>query len=626
MPRRALVARDFQGEFVHRRSEIAQCAIGVIAITAGALLISCSPAKRTVPAPVPATLPNTPASMEALQAAQSVADTARIPLPDAWPLSAVNDTAVAPHAMVASNSALASDAGLEILRQGGNAVDAAVATGFALAVTHPEAGNLGGGGYMLIRLNDGRSFALDYREIAPLAATRDMYLDAQGHVTEKSQVGHLASGVPGSVAGLTTALARYGSMPLEKVMAPAIRLADSGFTVDSAFAESIRGNSGRIAPFAGAKVFMPNGHPLAVGTLFKQPALASTLRAIATNGAAAFYSGAIADAIAAEMKQGGGIITKDDLARYAPAWHAPLSGTYRGYTLLVMPPSSSGGITLLETLNILERFPAPRAGSTLSYHLMTEALRRAFVDRNTKLGDPAFVRVPVRELTSKTYARDRAASIDVKRATKTGAFAVSKAEGVNTTHYSVVDDHGNSVATTTTLNDLYGSGVYVAQGGFFLNDEMDDFAARPGQPNMFGLVQGEQNAIAPGKRMLSAMTPTIVIDPRGQLFMVIGSRGGPRIITSVAQVIVNVIDHHMKFADAMSEPRIHHQAWPDQLRYEPNGLSFATVDSLRMMGHDVAAATFSPGGYVGRVIMVGRVEDGWEGVVDPRTSGGAAGY
>jgi len=611
---------------VHRRSEIARLAIGVIAVTAGALLISCHPAKRTVPAPVPATLPNTPATLEALQAAQSIADTARLPLPDAWPLSAINNTAVAPHAMVASNSALASDAGLEILRQGGNAVDAAVATGFALAVTHPEAGNLGGGGYMLIRLSDGRSFALDYREVAPLAATRDMYVDAQGHVTEKSQVGHLASGVPGSVAGLTTALARYGSMPLEKVMAPAIQLADSGFTVDSALSESIRGNAGRIAPFSGAKVFMPNGHPLAVGTLFKQPALANTLRAIAENGAAAFYSGAIADAIAAEMKQGGGIITKDDLARYAPVWHAPLSGTYRGYTLLVMPPSSSGGITLLETLNILERYPAPRTGSTLSYHLMTEALRRAFVDRNTKLGDPAFVHVPVRELISKSYARDRAASIDVKRATKTGAFAETKAEGVNTTHYSVVDDHGNSVATTTTLNDLYGSGVYVAQGGFFLNDEMDDFAARPGQPNMFGLVQGEQNAIAPGKRMLSAMTPTIVIDPRGQLFMVIGSRGGPRIITSVAQVIVNVIDHHMKFADAMSEPRIHHQAWPDQLRYEPNGLSFATVDSLRRMGHAVEAATFTPGGFVGRVIMVGRVEDGWEGVVDPRTSGGAAGY
>jgi gamma-glutamyltranspeptidase/glutathione hydrolase len=257
---------------------------------------------------------------------------------------------------------------------------------------------------------------------------------------------------------------------------------------------------------------------------------------------------------------------------------------------------------------------------------MAEALRRAFMDRNTKLGDPAFVRVPVTQLTSKAYARERAASIDPERASRSGVFAGAKAEGVNTTHYSVVDENGNSVATTTTLNDLYGSGVYVPAAGFFLNDEMDDFTTRPGQPNMFGLIQGEQNAIAPGKRMLSAMSPTMVLDPKGRLLMVIGSRGGPRIITSVSQVIVNVIDHHMSYADAMSEPRIHHQAWPDELRYEPNGLSFATVDSLRTMGHKIEAATFSPGGYVGRVIMVGRVEGGWEGVVDPRTGGGSAGY
>jgi gamma-glutamyltranspeptidase/glutathione hydrolase len=611
---------------VHRRSGKTLRAIGVIAVTASAILMSCHPAKRTASAPVPATLPNTPATLESARAGQSIADTARVPLPAAWPLSGSHNSAVAPRAMVASNSALASNAGLEILREGGNAVDAAVAVGFALAVTHPEAGNLGGGGYMLIRLADGRSFALDYREVAPLAATRDMFVDAQGRVSEKSQVGHLASGVPGSVAGLTAALARYGSMPLGKVMAPAIRLADSGFTVDSALEESIEGNSSRIAPFAGAAVFMPKGHALAAGTVFRQPALASTLRAIAESGAAAFYSGPIADHIVVEMRKGGGIISKDDLSRYAPVWRAPLSGTYRGYTLLVMPPSSSGGITLLETLNILERFPVARAGSAQSYHLLAEAFRRAFMDRNTKLGDPAFVQVPVTELTSKAYARDRAASIDMKRATKTGAFGGLSGEGVNTTHYSVVDDHGNSVATTTTLNDLYGSGVYVASAGFFLNDEMDDFTSRPGQPNMFGLVQGEQNAIAPGKRMLSAMSPTIVVDPKGQLLMVIGSRGGPRIITSVAQVIVNVIDHHMTYVDAMSDPRIHHQAWPDELRYEPNGLSFATVDSLRVMGHKIEAAPFSPGGYVGRVIMVGRVDDGWEGVVDPRTSGGAAGY
>ena len=610
---------------MHPRSRNAHRSLGVIAVTAGVLLLSCQPAKRTA-APAPATLPDVPMSMDVARAAEKRADTARKPLPEAWPLAGMHNAAVAPHAMVASNSALASGAGLEILRAGGNAIDAAVATGFALAVTHPEAGNLGGGGYMLIRLNDGRSFALDYREVAPLAATRDMFLDAKGRVTERSQIGHLASGVPGSVAGLTAALARYGSMPLDKVMAPAIRLADSGFAVDSAFAESIQGNSERIAPFAGAALFMPHGKPPAIGSLFKQPALANTLRAIAANGPSAFYTGTIAGEIAAEMKRGGGIITKEDLARYAPVWHAPLTGSYRGYTLLVMPPSSSGGITLLETLNILEQFPASPAGSVQSYHLMAEALRRAFIDRNTKLGDPAFVQVPVTELTSKAYARDRAASINTRHATKTGAFGGVKTEGVNTTHFSVVDEQGNSVATTTTLNDLYGSGVYVAAAGIFMNDEMDDFAARPGQPNMFGLIQGEQNAIAPGKRMLSAMSPTMVIDPKGQLLMVIGSRGGPRIITSVTQVIVNVIDHRLSFTDAMSEPRIHHQAWPDELHYEPNGLAFATVDSLRVMGHAIEAAGFSPGGFVGRVIMVGRVDDGWEGVVDPRTSGGAAGY
>ena len=611
---------------MHHLPGIGKRAVGVIAVTAGALLISCHPARRTSEPPVPRTLPNTPATMSTAKAAQAIADTARVPLPDAWPFRGTHNTAEAPHAMVASNSALASEAGLEILREGGNAVDAAVATGFALAVTYPEAGNLGGGGYMMIRLSDGRSFALDYREIAPLASTRDMFLDAKGHVTDKSQIGYLASGVPGSVAGLTAALARYGTMPLEKVMAPAIRLADSGFTVDHAFEESIRGNSERIAPFAGAAVFMPRGQPVAIGSMLKQPALANTLRAIAANGAAGFYAGPVADAIAAEMKKGGGIITKEDLARYAPLWRAPLRGTYRGYALLVMPPSSSGGITVLETLNMLERFPATAAGSTLSYHLMAETLRRAFMDRNTKLGDPAFVRVPVTELTSKAYARERAASIDPERASRTGVFEGTKSEGVNTTHYSVVDERGNSVATTTTLNDLFGSGVYVPAAGIFLNDEMDDFTAQPGQPNMYGLVQGEMNAIAPGKRMLSAMSPTMVMDPQGQLLMVIGSRGGPRIITSVAQVIVNVIDHHMSYADAMGDPRIHHQAWPDELRYEPNGLKFATVDSLRRMGHKIEVATFAPGGYVGRVIMVGRTAEGWEGVVDPRTSGGAAGY
>ena len=326
------------------------------------------------------------------------------------------------------------------------------------------------------------------------------------------------------------------------------------------------------------------------------------------------------------MKHGGGIITRDDLARYAPVWRAPLTGTYRGYTLLVEPPSSSGGITVLETLNILENFPAPPAGSALSYHLMAEALRRGFIDRNTKLGDPAFVQVPVTELISKAYARDRC---DVDRHEARDEDGRVRRRDERRHQHDALLGRRRARQRGGDDDDAERSlrlGRVRGEAGFFLNDEMDDFTSRPGQPNMFGLVQGEQNAILPGKRMLSAMSPTIVLDPKGQLFMVVGSRGGPRIITSVAQVIVNVIDHHMGFADAMSEPRIHHQAWPDQLHYEPNGLSFATVDSLRMMGHTIEKASFAPGGYVGRVIMVGRVKDGWEGVVDPRTSGGAAGY
>jgi gamma-glutamyltranspeptidase / glutathione hydrolase len=314
------------------------------------------------------------------------------------------------------------------------------------------------------------------------------------------------------------------------------------------------------------------------------------------------------------------------MARYAPVWRAPLHGTYRGYTLLTMPPSSSGGITVLETLNILEQFPIAPTASARSYHLLTEALRRAFADRNTMLADPAFVPVPVSRLTSKPYAHELAASIDNDHASRSSAFSSAAKEGTHTTHYSVVDEHGNAVATTTTLNDLYGSGVYVAAAGFFLNDEMDDFSAQPGKPNMYGLVQGEQNAIAPGKRMLSAMSPTIVLDRKQQLFMVVGSRGGPRIITSVAQVILNVLDHHLSFGDAMAAPRIHHQAWPDSLYYEPDGLGAETVDSLRRMGHAITVARYAPGGYVGRVILVGRTPAGWEGVVDPRTGGGATGY
>jgi gamma-glutamyltranspeptidase / glutathione hydrolase len=528
----------------------------------------------------------------------------------------------APHAMVASNSELASAAGVEVLRQGGNAVDAAVAVGFALAVTHPEAGNLGGGGFMVIRMADGRSAAFDYREVGPLAATRDMYLRPDGSASRESIDGPKASGVPGAVAGLTEASRAFGRLPLRAVIAPALRLARDGFIVDSAFARSVAAERDRIAPYAGAALFLPGGAPPAVGSRFVQPVLAHTLQLIADGGADAFYHGAIATAISEEMRRDGGIITTEDLARYQVVRRMPLQGSYRGYTLLAMPPVSSGGVTVVETLNILETFPQlPPFGSTGYVHVLGDAFQRAFIDRNGKLGDPAFVDVPIDHLTSKAYARQLHATIAPDHATPTSRLVPVLAEGSQTTHYSVVDSAGDAVATTTTLNNLYGSGVYVRDAGFFLNDEMDDFAARPGQPNMFGLVEGPQNAIAPGKRMLSSMSPTIVLDSAGKVFLVVGARGGPRIITSTAQVIINTIDYHMGLMDALSAPRIHDQARPDSLRYDRAGFAQPVLDSLTAMGYTVAA-----GGASGTCTAVMRTSTGWSGAVDPRATGGAAGY
>jgi len=538
-----------------------------------------------------------------------------------WAAGTVPAT-VAPHAMVVSNSALASDAGVEILRAGGNAVDAAVAVGFALAVTHPEAGNLGGGGYMVIRLADGHTAAFDYRETAPAAATRDMFVGPDGHVTDASVVGPLASGVPGAVAGLTAALAAHGSLPLRTVMAPAIRLAAQGFIVDSAFHRSIVAAAPLIGRFGGASRFLPGGDAPAIGSRFVQPELAATLTRIADRGADGFYRGPVADALVDEMRRAGGLITADDLTHYRARARRVLTGTYRGYTIYAMPPSSSGGITVLETLNILGTYDQlPPFGSAAAAHILADAFQRAFIDRNDLLGDPAFVSVPVGRLTSPAYARTVRATIAADRATPTPLVTKALDEGRQTTHYSVVDAAGNAVATTTTLNNLYGSGVYVTAAGFFLNDEMDDFAAQPGAPNMFGLVQGERNAIAPGKRMLSSMSPTIVTDPSGAPFLVLGGRGGSRIISSTAQVIIDAIDYHMSLADAMAAPRLHHQGLPDSLRVDPGGFEPATLDSLRAMGYGIAR-----GGASGTCTAIMRTSAGWAGVVDPRTTGGASGY
>ncbi|MDE3054124.1 MAG: gamma-glutamyltransferase [Gemmatimonadota bacterium] len=542
--------------------------------------------------------------------------------PADWTVGQHDSATSARHAMIASNSALASQAGVDILKQGGNAVDAAVATGFAMAVTYPQAGNIGGGGFMVIHMADGRSAALDYREVAPLAATRNMYLDAKGNLTDKSRIGALSVGVPGAVAGLAEALKKYGTMSLHDVMQPAIHLARDGFMVDTALSRAIQAGAKLIGPYEGDSLFLPNGTAVPPGTKLVQPQLARTLEAIADSGPAMFYKGWIADSLVAEMHRDHGIITKQDLAKYAPEWRDPIAETYRGYTVYSMPPSSSGGVIEAEILNILETFPTlPPYGSTMYFHDVAEAFRRAFIDRNTELGDPAFVKNPIDRLTSKAYARTLRDSILPDRASKTPTFAELTHEGTNTTHYSVVDSAGDAVSTTTTLNSLFGSGNYVGGAGFFLNNEMDDFASKPGSPNQFGLVQGEANAIAPGKRMLSAMAPSIVTDSAGKVLLVAGAAGGPTIITATTQIILNVIDSHMSLADAMSAPRIHQQAWPDKLIYEKGGLMPAVADSLKAMGYDLSEV-----GHLATANAVLRVAGGWEGMVEPRATGGARGY
>ncbi|MEO5817449.1 MAG: gamma-glutamyltransferase [Gemmatimonadaceae bacterium] len=584
-------------------------------------LVACHPQPSTTPTHG-ATDVGTPQTLSADGRYIPAADRRPGVFPAAWRHKAGRAPVMGAHAMVASDAPLGSAAGVEILKRGGNAVDAAVAVGFAIAVAYPEAGNIGGGGYMIIRMADGRTAALDYREIAPLAATRNMYLDATGTLTDKSIIGPLASGVPGAVAGLTEALAKYGTMSLAEVMSPAIRYAEEGIVVDSALANSFRGNAKLLAEFEGKSLFLPEGKPLPAGSTLKQPALAQTLRAIAARGRAAFYEGPIAERWTNELRSYGGIITTDDLKGYKAVWREPVRSTYRGHSLYTMPPSSSGGVTITETLNILEGYDSlPAYGSAGWAHTLGSAYQRAFVDRNEKLADPAFVPVPIAQLTDKTYAAKLRATIGNMRATPTNTISTAMREGMETTHYSVVDEKGNAVATTTTLNNLYGSGVYLTSAGFFLNDEMDDFAAQPGTANMFGLVQGEANAIQPGKRMLSAMSPTIVTDRDGSLLLVLGSRGGPRIITSTSEVVLNVIDYRMTLADAMSAPRLHHQALPDSLYFERDAVRPEVADSLRAMGYGV-----SMGRGIGLVNAIMRVRGGYEGVSDPRSSGRPIGY
>jgi len=545
------------------------------------------------------------------------------------------------HAMVVSVHGEASRAGVSVMRKGGNAVDAAVATGFALAVVHPAAGNIGGGGFMLVRMADGDVHFLDYREKAPKSASRNMYLDEKGNVVPNaSLVGYKAIGVPGSVAGLVYAQKHWGKLPLSAVMAPAIRLAREGVEMTYEEAQSMQRDK-YLEQFPDSKrIFQRNGQYYQPGEVFRQPELTRTLQRIAASPDD-FYKGAMARELAAEMNSHGGLITAEDMAAYEVKERQPVRGNYRGYEIISAPPPSSGGVTLLETLNILEGYNLGRFGnrSADSIHLTVEAFRRAFYDRAEFLGDPDFSQLPVPQLIDKKYADAWRSSLDMMRSSGSkelrrpsgfgqldrqaslhGPYAGPEPE--NTTHYSVVDAQGNAVAVTTTLNDGFGARVTAGKLGFLLNDEMDDFTSKPGVPNGYGLIQGEANSIAPGKRPLSAMAPTIVLKD-GKLFLVLGSPGGPRIISTVANILMGVVDYGMDIQQAVNAARFHHQWEPDELYIERVGISPDTIKLLEARGHKVKAEGYWSDG---ECIAIDPKTEERLGAPDGRNGGKAAWY
>jgi gamma-glutamyltranspeptidase/glutathione hydrolase len=502
------------------------------------------------------------------------------------------------HAMVVTEQHYATRVGVDILRRGGNAVDAAVAVAYALAVVDPCCGNIGGGGFMLVRMNDGRERFIDFREKAPLRATPTMYLNKHGKIIPSASTkGYLAVGVPGTVMGLERAREEFATMPRRMLMAPAIHLAENGYSIEAGDAAIFRGASEGYSglytflnqPNVRA-IFMKNGRLPRAGDVLKQPQLASTLRSIAAGGAAAFYDGPIARAVVNEADAAGGMLSFDDFKRYTVDEQQPLHCSYHGYDIMSAPPPSSGGVTLCETLNVLAAYPLSTWGwnTTQSVHYIVEAERRTYADRNTYLGDPSFVNNPVAQLLSSSYADKLRAGIQPDKATpsvqvRPGLGPVAH-ENDQTTHFSIVDKWGNAVAVTYTINDWFGAGVIAGDTGFFLNDEMDDFTSKPGVPNMFGLVQGVRNDIEPGKRPLSSMTPAILTH-NGKLFMVTGSPGGSRIITIVLSTIQNVIDYGMNVQQAVNAPRIHMQWLPDEVQYEPDALNDSTMSALRSMGY-----------------------------------------
>ncbi|NOZ03769.1 MAG: gamma-glutamyltransferase [FCB group bacterium] len=534
--------------------------------------------------------------------------------------------------MVVSGNRWASEAGIEILKKGGNAVDAAAAIGFALAVTYPQAGNIGGGGFMVAYTAEGKPFTLDFREKAPEAAYRDMYLDENGNVIENlSLYSPLAVGVPGSVDGLLKAWRDYGSGKISRreILAPAIRLAARGFPITHRFAELLNDRREFFERDDGARsIFIrPDGRPWKAGDRLVQKDLARTLKRISRLGRDGFYTGKIAQLIEKEMREGNGLITTRDLARYESKYRPPVTGTFRDLEILSMGPPSSGGALLVQMLNMLEYFELDTLGwNSADYiHLLTEVERRAYADRAEHMGDPDYWDVPLEMLTSKTYAKNRVQNISFSRATPSSEIFAGDPtayEGRETTHYSVADQFGNAVSVTTTLNTSFGCGIVVEGAGFFLNNEMDDFSAKPGIPNVFGLVGKEANAIQPGKRPLSSMSPTIVLK-NGAPFMIIGSPGGATIITTVLQCILNVEIHQMNIQEAVAAPRVHSQWLPDVIMTEPRSISRDSERILNNRGHITVPYRW---GYIGQAngILIG--EDGFYGGADPRGENVAAGY
>ncbi len=536
--------------------------------------------------------------------------------------------------MVVAAEPLAAAAGMLMLESGGNAIDAAVATGFALAVTYPAAGNLGGGGFMVAQINheDGtpRRFTLDFRETAPGAATADMYVKARekGQL-DPSTLGALAAGVPGSVAGLLEALSRFGTLPRETVLGPAIALAETGFPMSRRTHRYLANRSIRekMESFPETKrTFYPGGTPPPVDELFRQPELAQTLKSIAEFGAEAFYRGEIAGMIVASMKRAGGIITLEDLANYRTRERFPVTFEFAGHTIVTMPPPSSGGICAQQILSMIDPDKLATLGhnSSASIHHIAEAMRRSFADRNQFLGDPDFVSLPLDRLLEPTYLKQRAESIDPDHATPSSQFGVHAAppEREETTHFSVVDAAGNAVAVTTTLNGAFGSKLVVAGAGFLLNNEMDDFTAEPGKPNLYGLIQGESNSIAPGKRPLSSMTPTLILTPQGRVRGVLGTPGGPTIITNVVQVILNLLVYKLPPQAAVNAPKFHHQHLPDRVQVERE-IPIDVRDGLKRRGHRVSLRN-----WIGdfQLIWIDLSDGTRHGASDPRGGGAAVGY